>query len=59
MVQHTYTHMGEARVLVHTRMSQPVRVWAAHTHMGCQYAYGTAHMRMGRIPLWDGTGTTA
>ena len=34
---------------------QPIRVRVAHTHMGCPYAYETAHTRMGRIPVWDGT----
>ena len=59
----THTHMGEARVLAHTRIwathtrtgipyayGLPVRVWAAHMHMG-----QPMHTRMGRIPVWDGT----
>ena len=25
-------------------------IWAASTHMGCPYSYGTAHTHMGRIP---------
>ena len=66
MGTHTVAHMGEARVLAHTRMGypyaygQPIRVRVAHTHMGCQYAYGLPmHMRMGRIPVWDGTSVDA
>ena len=64
----THTHIGEARVLAHTRIwatrtrmgspyayGYPIRIWAASTRMGCPYAYGTAHTRMGRIPVWDGT----
>ena len=51
----THTHMGEARVLAHTR------IWATRTRMGSPYAYGypiriwAASTRMGRIPVWDGT----
>ena len=67
-----YTYMGEAIVLAHTRIYglpvyaygqpirvrvAPIRIWAASTRMGCPYADGTAHTRMGRIPVWDGTVT--
>ena len=71
MVQNTDTHtvgthashMGEARVLAHTRIwatrtrtgIPSVRIWAASARMGCPYAYGAAHTRMGRISVWDGT----
>ena len=27
----------------------------AHMRMGSPYAYGTAHMRTGKIRIWDGT----
>ena len=67
----THTHMGEARVLAHTRIwatrtrmgspyayRYPIRIWAASTRMGCPYAYGAAHTRMGRISVWDGTYVT-
>ena len=46
MVQHTdthmgtHTHMGEAKVLAHTRMGQPVRIWAAHTCTLSPYVTG-------------------
>ena len=52
MVQHTDTHMGEARVLAHTRMGQPVRVYGQHI-----YAYGSpiciwaANTRMHGLPI--------
>ena len=56
----THTHLGEARVLAHTR------IWATRTRMGSQYAYTgipyayglpirvwAAHMHMGQpIRVW-------
>ena len=55
----THTHMGEARVLAHTRIwatrtrmgspyayRYPIRIWAASTRMGCPYAYGAAYTRI-------------
>ena len=51
MVQHTdtnvdtHTHMGEARVLAHTCMGQPVLIWAAHTRTGSPYGLP--------IRIWD------
>ena len=65
MVQHTdthmgtHTHMGEARVLAHMRMGQPVHIWAAYTHTGGPYTYRlpvsvrAAHTHMGLpICIW-------
>ena len=58
MVRHTDTHTGKARVSHDICMGwpihEPVHVWAAHIHMGCQYAYGLSiPIIMGQpISIW-------
>ena len=54
----THTHMGEPRDARDTCMGSPYAYGLrkmAHMHMGRPYAYGTAHMRTGKIRVWDGT----